>query len=326
MIEQTKQNNLIKTLLYILTIILVLAVLKLPSNIVHVLILVFFYAYVSTAWDILGGYAGQMSFGHSLFIGVGAYTSTLLLLRLGITPWIGLFVSGLIALVIGAFMGFLCFRSNITGFYFALVTIVFVEISRYLSLGFEWTGAAKGLYIPYKGNNISNLQFDSKYMYFYVIFAMYIGILILYKAIMKSKSGFYFLAIRENEEAAESIGINTYKYKMLATIISSFLVGVAGSFWAQYITFIDPYTMFDFMLSVQIIFFAVAGGRGTLFGPLVGAALFVPLSEGLRTMMGRIAGINILVYGIILILILRFMPDGIFVWVKDRLKNLSHGR
>jgi branched-chain amino acid transport system permease protein len=291
---------------------------------VNIFVLLFLYAYLSTAWNIIGGMAGQMSFGNAFFFGMGAYASSILLLEFSVTPWIGFIIGGVLTTLAGLFLGYLCFRYGMTGFYFGLMTIVFVEVTRQVTLNVDWLGASRGLYIPFQENNIALMQFSDKYPYLYIILLMYLAALLLTLWISRSHLGYYFIAIREGQNAAAALGVDTFKYKMIAIGITAFLTSLGGSFFALFTTFIDPYVVFNFTLSIEIVVFAVAGGKGRVFGPLAGAALLIPLGEILRARFGAEApGIHLLFYGLLLMLVIRFMPDGILQWLNEMIGKIT---
>ena len=282
------------------------------------LILLFLFAYLSTSWNILSGLAGQLSFGSALFFGVGAYTSSVLLVKYSVTPWIGMIVGGFVAVLVALFLGYLTFRFGLRGFFFGLMTIMFTEVARIITLNIEWLGAARGLYIPFTENNLALLQFTNKFPYLYVILLMYVAAVLFTKWIMRLKLGTYLVAIREDQDGAAGLGVNTFKYKMIAIAITAFMTSLGGSFFAHFTTFIDPYVVFNFTLSIEIVVFAIAGGAGTLFGPLAGAALLIPMGEFLRARLGSgAAGGPLLLYGLLLIIAIRYMPDGIVAWVNE---------
>ena len=231
----------------------------------NILILLFLFAYLSTSWNILGGLTGQISFGDALFFGVGAYSSSILLLKYSVSPWIGMVIGGFVAVLVALFLGYLTFRFGLKGFSFGLMTIVFTEVARVITLNVEWLGAARGLYIPFRENNIALLQFTDKFPYLYVILLMYVASVLFTKWIMDLKLGSYLIAIREDQNGAAALGVDIFKYKMIAIAITAFMTSLGGSFFAHFTTFIDPYVVFNFTLSIEIVVFAIAGGAGRLF-------------------------------------------------------------
>ena len=284
-----------------------------------VVILVLYYAYLGESWNILGGYAGQMSLGHAAFFGIGAYTSTALFLKFGITPWLGMFVGGILALLVGMFIGFLSFRYGLRGAYFALATLAFCEILRLVALNWSWIGGAVGFLIPGRENPLCFLSLNKAFFYYIILFLLIIITLITY-LIERSRLGFYLRAIRDDEEAANSLGINPVKYKLIASGISAFFTALAGTFYAQYLLYIDPNIVFGSSLSVDIILRPIIGGAGTLWGPVIGAFAMGPLSELTRVFLGKIQGIDLMVYGVVLIVIILYMPRGIVAIVKKKVR------
>lgn len=283
---------------------------------IHVLILIFFFAYLGQCWNILGGYAGQMSLGHATYFGVGAYISTLLFIHWGLTPWVGMFLGAFGALIFGLFTGYLCFRFGLKGPYFALATLAFTEILRLISLNMMSIGGASGLLVPLAGNKPFLFQFTEKKGYYYVIFAMMVLSILIVRKIEKSKMGFYFKSIHENEDAAEALGIDTQRYKLIAIGISSFLTAFGGTFYAQYLMYIQPDLTFGPFTSVEILLRAIIGGMGTVYGPVLGAFILTPLSEVTRTLIGGKTGVHIMIFGAILMFVCIYMQKGVLPWLK----------
>jgi branched-chain amino acid transport system permease protein len=277
----------------------------------HVAIQILLFAYLSLSWNILGGFTGQLSFGHALFMAVGAYTSTILLLRTGLSPWIGMIAGGVLAALLGLFIGYLSFRYRIKGTYFALVTLAFTEVGRIVALNTEAVGGAMGLYIPIQTNEPWQLKFVDKSHYYYVMLGFLVLAMAVTAWIERSAIGHRLIAIRENEDAAQALGINLMRYKLLATALSAFLAALGGTLYAHYVTFIDPNTLLNMNMALEITIYAIVGGIGTLFGPLLGAAFLVPVAELVRTTFGQsYAGVHLVVYGAVLIAVILFAPDG----------------
>src|ERR1700722_15256780 len=255
----------------------------LPEHSVHVAIQILLFAYLSLCWNILGGFTGQLSFGHALFMGVGAYTSTLLLLRYGISPWIGMIAGGILSALLGLFIGYLSFRYRIKGTFFALVTLAFTEVARIVALNTEAVGGAMGLYIPIQSNDLWQIKFVDKSHYYYVMLGFLVLVMAVTAWIEHSAIGHRLIAIRENEDAAQALGINLMRYKLFATALSAFLAALGGTLYAHYVTFIDPNTLLNMNMALEITIYAIVGGIGTLFGPLLGAAFLVPVAGLVRT-------------------------------------------
>jgi branched-chain amino acid transport system permease protein len=278
----------------------------------HIVVLVLLYAYLSTAWNILGGYAGQHSLGHSLFMGIGAYTSTFLFTKMGLTPWVGMWIGALLAGIAGWFVGYLCFRYGLKGPYFALVTIAIAEAAVYLTNNLDILGGAQGMEVKWTGNAPQLMQFGSKAGYFYIILVMTGAAIWLTNWMSKRRSGYQLMAIRENEDAAEALGVNTLGTKIQASVVSAILTAIGGTFFAQYFTYINPREVFGEGPSIQILLFAIIGGLGTVWGPAIGALVLVPIAELSRSWVGgTFAGINLLLYGTVMVLVMLFLPKGI---------------
>jgi branched-chain amino acid transport system permease protein len=293
-----------------------LVLLSLPfytgSYILHVVILILFFGYLGACWNILAGYAGQISLGHAIFLGAGAYTSTVLFLNGGVSPWIGMWVGGVSGMLLGLFMGYLTFRYGLKGHYFILATMAFGALTKVIALNIDQIGGAQGLIIPFKASFV-NFQFVGKIYYYYFILFMVIGIVLICTAIERSRFGQILMAIREDEDAAESLGVNTFRYKLMAMIISSFLTSLVGPFYAFYIGYIHPDSLFTPFLSIQITLIPITGGMGSVFGPIVGSFILSPVSEITRGFLGKFSGLHLMVWGVIIMFIMILIPRGIIV-------------
>lgn len=286
-------------------------------------VLILFWAYLGNAWNILGGYAGQFSFGHAMFYGIGAYTSTVLLVDYNISPWVGMLVGALLAGLFGAAIGYLLFRFGIRGHFFALGTFAIAEMVRLVATELEFINTSIGIHIPLvRGDSWLRIQFDQTFTnYYYVILGLFLVGQLVTIIIVRNKLGYYFQAIREDEQAAASLGVNVMGYKVIAMFISGALTAVAGSFFAQYFLFVDPTIAFGVAVSVQILLRPIVGGVGTVWGPFIGSLLLTPLAELARDFVrnppgflsfieGR-AGVDVMIFGAILILVILFMPNGL---------------
>ena len=249
----------------------------LSSYAVTVFIFIFFYGYLGQAWNVLGGYAGQLSAGHAAFVGVGGYATTLLSMHWGLSPWIGMVVGGLLAAALGAVIGGLGFRFGLRGFYFVLLTVAFAEVCRIVTLNTEAMGGALGLYITFTGNPWQ-LQFQDNRAYYYLALALMLLATGVVAVVERSRLGAYLVAIREDEDAAEALGVDTFRYKLCAIVLSAFLTGLGGAFYANYLFSLQPNAVFGIPLSVDIIIRPVIGGAGTLAGAAPG--LVHPLAAG----------------------------------------------
>ncbi len=282
----------------------------------HIAIVILFWTYLGASWNILGGYAGQFSFGHAAFFGIGAYTSSLLFVDYGISPWIGMFLGGILALLFGLFIGYLCFRYGLRGPYFALSMLACAQMLQVIAVNWKAVKGALGILIPL-GNSFWKFTFEDRFPYYYVLLAMTAGILILTKWIQESRMGYYFIAIREDEDAAKALGINIQKYKMIAMAFSSFTAALGGTFYAQYYYYIDPSLSFGTPVSIDILLRPIVGGPGTIWGPFVGSILLSPLSEITRSLFRKYSGLHIMVFGSILIVAIIFLPKGVMGLVQD---------
>jgi branched-chain amino acid transport system permease protein len=280
---------------------------------VSILTLIFFYAFLGQAWNIVGGYAGQLSAGHAAFVGVGAYTSAMLSIEAGLTPWIGMLAGGVLAAALGAVIGYLGFRFGLRGFYFVLLTVAFAEVCRIVASNTEAVGGALGLYITFTGNP-RQFQFQDPRAHYYVA----LGLMVLATAVVavleRRRFGIYLSAIREDETAAEALGVNAFRYKLLAMVLSSFLTGLGGTFYAFYLLSLQPGAVFGIPLSVEIIIRPIVGGAGTLLGPILGSFILTPLGEVSRYYFGQggYHGAHLIVYGALLIAVVLFLPQGAY--------------
>jgi branched-chain amino acid transport system permease protein len=306
----------------ILTLLVLPAVLS--SYAVTVFIFIFFYGYLGQAWNVLGGYAGQLSAGHAAFVGVGGYATTLLSMHWGLSPWIGMLVGGVLAAALGAVIGGLGFRFGLRGFYFVLLTVAFAEVCRIITLNTEAMGGALGLYITFTGNPWQ-LQFQDNRAYYYVALGLMLLATGVVALVERSRLGAYLVAIREDEDAAEALGVDTFRYKLCAIVLSAFLTGLGGAFYANYLFSLQPNAVFGIPLSVDIIIRPVIGGAGTLLGPLLGSLILSPLAEIARIYFSRPGwtGLHLVVYGVLLIGTVLFVPQGAYphlrrAWTRRR--------
>lgn len=281
-----------------------------------IFILVFFYAYLAQAWNIVGGYAGQLSAGHAAFVGIGGYTAVLLFER-GVTPWIGMFVGGALAAVLGAVIGYLGFRFGLRGFYFVLLTVAFAEICRILASNIEAVGGAIGLYVTFTGDP-AQFQFRDQRVYYYIALVLMLLATGVAALVERRRLGIYLTAIREDEGACEALGVDTFRCKMVAMVLSSFLTGVAGTFYAFQTFSLQPAAVFGIPLSVEIIIRAIIGGAGTLLGPILGSFILTPLAELSRQYFGQsgLHGAHLVVYGVLLVAVVLFLPQGAYPYLR----------
>ncbi len=306
----------------ILAVLLVLP-LMLSKYMLGIFIMMYYYAYLGQSWNVLTGYTGHISLGHALYVGIGAYTSVFLAQRYGLSPWIGMFAGGVLASLIGLFLGFLGFRFGLRGVYFVILTIAFAEITRLIVSHIDALGSFTGIFLDFNPS-FKNFQFKGNIPYYYISLGFMVMSLIVVRILETSKAGRFMVAIREDEEAAKALGVNTFKYNMFAIAVSAFMTSLGGCFYANYIFYLHPNTMFGMSLNIELILRPIVGGLGTLFGPVVGSFILTPLSEVSRAYFakGGMEGLHLVIYGIITILVVLFMPKGIIVYLKKWLKPI----
>ena len=267
-------------------------------------------ALLAQAWNILGGFGGQFSFGHALFFGTGAYIQAIAQLQFGLSPWAALALAVIGSAAIGLIVVGLTFRYGLKGSYFALVTLAFAEVFRILALSVPFTGAGVGLMIPL-AESFANMQFASRKGYLYLILGFVTAALLITWWLKHSRFGAYLQAVRDNEDAARAIGVNPFNVKLGAIGLSGALMGAGGAFYVQVFQYIDPGIAFGPGTSVEALVAAIVGGIGTLWGPVLGAMVLHILADITRNLFGQLPGINMVIYGVVLVLIVMFLPRGI---------------
>ena len=272
-------------------------------------ILVLFFALLGQAWNIAGGFAGQLSFGHVVFFGTGAYCSTILQLKLGINPWLGMGASVFSGALVGVLIAVLSFRAGLKGSYFALITLAFAEVFRILANAVGFTGGGVGLLIPLK-RSAANFQFAERIGFYYVILVLAVISVATAIWLTRSRFGARLAAIRENEDAARALGIDCLREKVKVMALSGALCAVGGTFYAQYYLYIDPSVAFGVDKSVEMLLVTMIGGTGTVYGPLIGALLLTLVGEGTRALTDA-QGLSLVLYGGLLIVIIGFLPNGL---------------
>lgn len=274
-------------------------------------ILALMIAQLGVAWNILGGYAGQISFGHAVFYGIGAYTTATLVIKYGISPWIGMFAGGTLAAVFALAMGWPCFR--LRGHYFAMATIAVAEIAQVLVTNWDALGGAVGLSLPMQNPGWASFVFNqSKVPYYYIAAALLAITLAVSWWIERSYLGYYFRAIKDEPDAARSVGVSLRRYKLVAIAVSSFLTALGGTLYAQKELFIDPGSVMATSLSIKIALVAILGGVGSLYGPVIGAVLLTAIEEGSRIAFGGTGqGVDLIIYSLLIIGTAMFSPEGI---------------
>ena len=301
----------------------------------HILVLLYLYAYLTTSWNLVGGFAGVLPLGHAAFFGIGAYTSTVLYVQYGVSPWFGMALGGVLASIAGIMIGLPTFKMR--GAYFALATIAFGEGIRVMVENIDYLGpfnlnGPRGLQIPPLNVGLTNLMFANKEPYYYIILVMLIAVLAMTYGISRSRLGYYLNAGGEEPEAAMSLGVNVARCKLIAMAMSSFLTALAGAFYAQFSLFIHPKSVISLDLSFEIAFIALIGGRGSIVGPVLGALLLRPVSDFSRIYFGAtLPGLHLIIFGTVLILVMIYLPRGLqepltkaYQRMIDRLAQRSH--
>ena len=339
----------------IITLLVITALLLFPRFVespyaLHIMILFFLSTIMGESWNIVGGYTGQYSVGHAAYFGAGAYATMMLMQFKQIPPWYGIWVGFAVVVVVALVIGSICFR--LRGPYFVLASIAVAEIMRLSAMNLkDFTGGAEGILateIPtLKIGGTIITDFLTKVPFYYIGLGFAVVTIIVTWLVQNSKLGYYFQAIREDQDAAHSLGINLTIYKNIALVISALLTSLAGSFYAIYIGFIDPPTVLALEISVQIVLICIIGGIGTIYGPVIGSLVLVPLSEALRSnviahsifktgMVSEESGIGIflkehlahahaLIYGILVVIVILFMPDGVLGFIKKMTAKRNRG-
>ncbi|MCJ7790119.1 MAG: branched-chain amino acid ABC transporter permease [Candidatus Atribacteria bacterium] len=291
--------------------------------ILHIAIMIFMFTTLGVSWNILSGFAGQISLGQSVFLGLGGYTSAILLVKFGINPWFGILAGIIISMVFGWLIGVPCFR--LEGRYFAVSTMAVVQIVYLVIARWEFTGGARGIYFPLRNWGLKAFTFRTKEPYYYIVMSMMLVAMAIVYYIEYSHIGYYLKTIRENPDVARALGICVPKYKMIAMLFSAFLAAMIGTFYGQYLLFIDPDTMF--LLSVPIMLVTIMGGVGSLLGPLIGAGVLISLQETARIYWsGSGRAIDQLIYGILIIIIVIVQPKGIMGMVDSLTYKLKKNK
>ena len=272
-------------------------------------VMALFYAFIGQSWNIAGGFAGQLSFGHVVFFGAGAYASTILQMRFGFSPWLGLPASALAGALVGWVIAFLSFRAGLKGSYFALITLAFAEVLRIVANSVEITGGGLGMLIPAK-RSAANFQFPERIGFYFLILALTVASIAVAVWLKHSRFGAQLAAIRENEDAARALGIDVYTEKVKVMILSGAMCGVGGCFFAQYFLYIDPIIVFGVDKSVEMLLVSMIGGAGTVYGPLIGAVLLAGISDATRALTD-VQGLSLVLYGTLLVVIIAFLPNGL---------------
>ena len=304
-------------------VLLVLPQLVTSSFAIDIFIRILLFSFIGVAWNLMGGYAKQLSLGHAAYFGLGAYTSSILLIDYDFSPWIGMLAGGVVAALASLPIGALCFR--LRGPYFAIATIATAQVLMLLFLKFrDFAWGAEGTTMPNLGDAPLMMQFDGKAPYYYIALALLaLGLLVTW-LIERSWIGYYLVAIGEDEDAAEAVGVNAPRVKRDIYMISAFLTALAGTFYVQYIYFIDPATAFSFNVSVEAALVSIVGGIGTLWGPVLGTVLLETTSALLQSWLGSgRGGVQLTIYSLILMAVILWRPTGLIGLLTDAWRRIS---
>jgi branched-chain amino acid transport system permease protein len=289
----------------------------------HVLILILLFAAMAQAWNIIGGYGGQTSFGHSVFFGIGAYGAGMAVVTYGLSPWPGIGVGMLAAALVAVLISYPCFK--LSGHYFAIATFAVVEIFHRMFLVWYWVGGALGLDYPLVDQGLKNLMwYDTKTGYYYGALALFLLVFGIVRFLEGHRFGYYLQAVREGQETAESLGVNSTAVKLAAMALSAALAALCGAFFAQYNLRVDPSMVMSLDMSMKFVLVTILGGAGTLAGPLLGAAVLIPLQEYTRALWGGLGGgVDLIIFGALIIIIVIKQPAGISGIVRDYAKRIN---
>ena len=307
--------------------VLLLLPIWLDKYVLGIFVMIFYYAYLGQAWNVLTGYTGHISLGHALYVGIGAYTSTYLAQTFGLSPWIGMLAGGLIAVAVAMLLGYLGFRFGLRGVYFVILTIAFAEIARLIVSHIEPLGSFSGIFLDFNPSFV-HFQFRGNVPYYYLSLAFMVASVVAVRILEVSRIGRFMVAVREDEDAAKALGVDSFKYSMIAIGLSAFMTALAGTFYANYIYYIHPNTVFGMPLSIELILRPIVGGLGTALGPVIGSFLLTPLSEISRAYFskGGLEGLHLILYGVLAILVVLFMRKGVIVYVQRVFGTSAAGR
>ena len=283
--------------------------------VLNIAIMTLYAALLGQAWNLLAGFGGQFSFGHAVFFGTGAYAAAVLQARFGWNAWAALPAALALGAAVGGFIGALSFRYGLRGSYFALVTLAFAEVFRILANNVQFTGAGVGLMIKLEPG-AARFQFADKAGYLYVILAFVVVGLLVSWWLKHSRYGAWLQAVRDNEDSAAALGVNVFAVKLQAIMLSGALTAAAGVFYVQYFQYIDPSLAYGPAVSVEALLGPIIGGLGTVWGPILGAAVLHLLGEATRGLVSSLPGVNLIAYGVLLVLMIKFLPRGIIGLVK----------
>jgi branched-chain amino acid transport system permease protein len=290
----------------------------------RVLTLVLLFAAMGQAWNVIGGLGNQVSLGHAAFFGVGAYTSTILLNTFGITPWVGMFVGGALGVLMGLVIGYPTFR--LSGHYFALATLAAGEVMRIIAISWrDLTGGPRGISVPFLGESATMFQFRATTPYYYIMLAALVLVSLIFWEIQRGRTGYFLRALKEHQDAAEVIGVDTFQVKLRVMLLSAFLTALLGTLYAQFQYFFDPDSVFGVAsVSVRMALIAIVGGVGALWGPVIGAAFLVPAQELANILLGNsAAGVSQLFYGVLLVAVILLNPRGLIALGQGAINRMQ---
>ena len=292
----------------------------------HVLILVLLFASMAQAWNIIGGYCGQVSFGHSVFFGIGAYGAGMAVVTYETTPWPGIIIGALAAALVAVLISGPVFR--LSGHYFAIATFAIVEIFNRLFMVWYWVGGALGLDYPFVDEGWKNFSwYESKKGYYYGALILFVLVFGVVRWIEKHRFGYYLRAVREGQETAESLGVNSTLVKLTAMGLSAFLAALCGAFFVQYNYRVDPPMVMSLDMSMKFVLITILGGSGTLLGPFLGAAVFIPLQEYSRAFWGGLGGgVDLIVFGLLIVIVVIKQPRGIMGIITDIIRSTKQSK
>ena len=285
------------------------------SVVLNFVMMALYATLLAQAWNVLGGFGGQFSFGHALFFGTGAYMQGIAQLAWGLNAWVALGLAIAAAAAVGTVVGALAFRYGLKGSYFALVTLAFAEVFRILALSVGFTGGGVGLMLPL-AESAANLQFGSRRGFIALALSFVVIGFIATAWLRHSRFGARLQAVRDNEDAARAVGVDPYRTKLGAIGLSAALMGAGGAFYLQVFQYIDPGIAFGPAVSVEALVAAIVGGMGTLWGPVAGALVLHALAEATRNLFGQLPGLNMVIYGVVLVGIVMFAPRGLSGWLR----------
>lgn len=290
-----------------------------------IITLTLLYAYLALAWNIIGGIAGQLSLGHAAYFGIGSYTSTLMFLHLGVSPWLGMLAGAALAAIAAVIIGLPCFR--LRGAYFALATLAAAMILRIIAENSHTAlGGPGGLEVRLLHDAPLQFQHTRKEFYYAIIVVLTAIALLVNHAVLRSKLGYCLIAIRNDQDAAAALGVDTARCKLKAAALSAALTAIGGTFYAQFVLFISPEKVLGANMSVQIAVMCIIGGRGTVWGPALGALLLFSAEEGARYVTGKMIGADMMLYGLLLMAVIRFEPRGVYRILQDLRQRMLPGR